>query len=125
MDIEFNDMFDREKDRGKKFGIDINSFYERIKDNAGIEAQEPKINTYNRLKFFVEVDSLPDLSLETSFWLDFRLTDRGVDVYTNPIGYKSSESGLRKMCESFSKDGAYWKYDFILNTLPEQPKLFS
>lgn len=125
MDIEFNDMFDRENDRGKKFGIDINSFVERIKDNAGIEAQEPKINTYNRLKFFVEVDSLPDLSLETSFWLDFRLTDRGVDVYTNPIGYKSSESGLRKMYESFSKDGAYWKYDFILNTLPEQPKLFS
>jgi len=125
MDIEFNDMFDRENDLGKEFGLNINSLMERMKDNASIEAQEPKINTYDRLKFFVEVDSLPDLSLETSFWLDFRLTDGGVDIYTNPIGYKSSGSDLRKTYESFSKDGAYWEYDFILNTLPEQPKLFS
>lgn len=95
--------------------INLDKLFQKAKEAQGLEVTEITENTGDRLTFWV------DKKVGDGFELDFRRRSPSeIDIYTtDPNG-----SGMIQVYEGKSDEGAWFEYDFLLETIDTPLKLF-
>ncbi|MCS3822681.1 hypothetical protein [Salinibacter ruber] len=97
------------------FVINLDKIAQEAKEAQGLKVTEVIENTENRLTFWV------DKKVGEGFKLDFRRrSPSDIDIYTtDPNGL-----GMIQVYTGKSDEGAWWEYDFILETIDAPLKIF-
>ncbi|MCS3662001.1 hypothetical protein [Salinibacter ruber] len=97
------------------FAINLNKFAQEAKEAQGLKVTKVIDNTEDRLTIWVDSD------VGEGFKLDFRRRSHSdIDIYTTaPNG-----PGMMQVYTSKSDEGAWFEYDFILETIDVPLKIF-
>jgi hypothetical protein len=97
------------------FVINLDKLFQEAKEAQGLKVTEVIENTENRLTFWV------DKRVGEGFKLDLqRRSPSEIDIYTtDPNG-----PGMIQVYTGKSDEGAWWEYDFILETIDAPLKIF-